>query len=90
MIKIKIQEYLKSQAVENAYQLQQILGISPTVAARLWKGDFDKIGINTIDKICWEFDCQPNDLFEFVRQKEGNQAFKSSGIADVRSKWLSR
>ncbi len=69
MIKIKIAEFLKTRGCTSAYQLQTKLVISPTVAARLWKGDFDKIGINTINKICYLFSCQPNDLFEYVYKR---------------------
>lgn len=84
MIKIKIQEYLRTQAVESAYQLQRILEISPTVAARLWKGDFDKIGINTLDKLCGVFQCQPNDLFEYVRVKGKGEVLPP---LDYKAKW---
>ncbi len=66
MIKIKIAELAKKHDVTSAYQLQNFLGISPSIASRLWKGDFDKIGINTINKLCYRFDCQPSDFMEFV------------------------
>jgi DNA-binding Xre family transcriptional regulator len=52
---------------KSAYALQKALGISPTVAYRLWSGDLDKIGINTIEKLCLLFNCQPNELFEVTQ-----------------------
>jgi DNA-binding Xre family transcriptional regulator/predicted DNA-binding transcriptional regulator AlpA len=68
MIKIKIAELAaKRHNVTTAYQLQNFLGISPSIASRLWKGDFDKIGINTINKLCYRLDCQPSDFLEYVR-----------------------
>jgi DNA-binding Xre family transcriptional regulator len=67
MIKIKIAELATKHSVSTAYQLQNKLDVSPSVASRLFKGDIDKIGINTINKICFAFDCQPSDFLEFVR-----------------------
>jgi DNA-binding Xre family transcriptional regulator len=67
MIKIKIAELAEKRAnVTTAYQLQNLLGISPSIASRLWKGDFDKIGINTINKLCYRLECQPSDFIEYV------------------------
>jgi len=65
MIKIKIAETAQKNGLKSAYALQKALSISPTIAARLWKGDFDKLGINTLDKLCQHFDCQPNEFFEY-------------------------
>ncbi len=70
MIKIKIAELAAKRAdVTTAYQLQNFLGISPSIASRLWKGDFDKIGINTINKLCYRLKCQPNDFIEYVDKR---------------------
>jgi DNA-binding Xre family transcriptional regulator len=67
MIKIKIAELAKKHDVTSAYQLQNFLGISPSIASRLWKGTFDKIGISTINKLCNRLNCQPSDFLEYVR-----------------------
>ncbi len=70
MIKIKIAELAaKRHNVTSAYQLQNFLNISPSIASRLWKGDFDKIGINTINKLCYRLKCQPNDFIEYVDKR---------------------
>jgi DNA-binding Xre family transcriptional regulator len=74
MIKIKIAELAAKRAnVTSAYQLQNFLGISPSIASRLWKGDFDKIGINTINKLCYRLDCQPSDFLEYVRLPQSKE-----------------
>jgi DNA-binding Xre family transcriptional regulator len=67
MIKIKIAELAKKHDVTSAYQLQNFLNISPSIASRLWKGDFEKIGINTINKLCNRLVCQPSDFMEYVQ-----------------------
>jgi DNA-binding Xre family transcriptional regulator len=66
MIEIKIAEKAKSRGLETAFSLQKALNISPTIASRLWKGNFNKIGVGTMDKLCTFFKCQPNDLFFFT------------------------
>ncbi len=73
MIKIKIAELAKKHDVTSAYQLQNFLNISPSIASRLWKGDFEKIGINTINKLCNRFDCQPSDFMEYVRLSQSKE-----------------
>ncbi len=66
MIEIKIAEKARSQGLDTAFSLQKALNISPTIAARLWKGKFNKIGVGTMDKLCTFFKCQPNELFFFT------------------------
>jgi DNA-binding Xre family transcriptional regulator len=74
MIKIKIAELAEKRAdVTTAYQLQNFLNISPSIASRLWKGDFDKIGINTINKLCYCLDCQPSDFLEYVQLPQSKE-----------------
>lgn len=65
MMKIKIAETAQKHGLKSAYALQKALNISPTMASRLWKGEFDKIGINTLEKLCDYFQCQTNELLEY-------------------------
>lgn len=65
-IKITIAETAKKHGLKNAFALQKALNISPTIAARLWKGNFDKIGINTLESLCDYFKCQPNEFFRYT------------------------
>jgi DNA-binding Xre family transcriptional regulator len=73
MIKIKIAELARKHDVTSAYQLQNFLGISPSIASRLWKGDFDKIGISTINKLCNRLVCQPSDFLEYVQLPQSKE-----------------
>lgn len=65
-IKITIAETAQKHGLKNAFALQKALNISPTIAARLWKGNFDKIGINTLESLCDYFKCQPNEFFRYT------------------------
>ncbi len=86
MIEIRIAEKAKSRGLETAFSLQKALNISPTIASRLWKGDFKKIGVGTMDKLCTFFKCQPNDLFFFTGEtvtQFGNKAITQLSKNDV-------
>jgi DNA-binding Xre family transcriptional regulator len=66
MIVVTIRERAEKCGIENAYQLQKALEISPTIAARLWRGNFDKVGIVTLDRLCRVLKCQPDKLLRYV------------------------
>lgn len=64
MIVPQIQEMARKRGLENANQLKDALNVSPTLAARLWRGDFEKIGMNTLDKLCSVLRCQVGALLK--------------------------
>jgi putative transcriptional regulator len=69
MIEVTIRERAVKNGYTTAYQLQKALNVQPSVAARLYKGKFTKISLDTLDKLCHLFDCQPNQLFKYVRDE---------------------
>ncbi len=78
MMKIKIAEVAGKNGLKSAYALQKALNISPTMASRLWKGEFDKIGIGTLEKLCEYFYCQPDEFLEYpLAQKSNTQTSKA-------------
>lgn len=72
MIRAKIREVAEAKGVPNAYQLGELIGVTPNVSARLWKDSFAKIGRGTLDKLCSALGCQVGDLL--VYEPEGNKA----------------
>jgi DNA-binding Xre family transcriptional regulator len=62
---VTIQERAQERGIENANQLGVALGVAPNVSARLWSGEFEKLGMNTFEKLCEVFECQPNTLFRY-------------------------
>jgi len=71
MIVSNIRKAAEGLGIENANQLKDRLNISPTLAARLWRGDFSQIGMVTLDRLCRELKCQPGELLQFVpRQRK--------------------
>jgi DNA-binding Xre family transcriptional regulator len=65
MIVVTIKERAEKCGIANAYQLQKALEVSPTLAARLWRGDFEMIGIVTLDRLCSLLRCQPDKLLRY-------------------------
>jgi DNA-binding Xre family transcriptional regulator len=80
-IKFKISEVAESHGFANAFALQKALECSPTLAARLWKGNFKQIGIETIERLCDLFQCVPQDLFDYESAK--TPSAKRSGKAKI-------
>jgi DNA-binding Xre family transcriptional regulator len=70
MIEVKIREVCKSKGITTAYKLQKALNVQPSVAARLYKGDFSKIDLGTLNKLCNVLKCQPNKLLHFTPDLE--------------------
>jgi DNA-binding Xre family transcriptional regulator len=71
MFKNKIPELAKKQGLKNANQLGKALCVSPTLSSRLWNGDFGKIGIETLHKLCDLFDCQVSDFLHYDGKRLG-------------------
>ncbi len=69
MIILKIRETAEGRGIENANQLKDALNISPTLASRLWRGEFSQIGLVTLDRLCRELKCQPGELLQYVTKK---------------------
>lgn len=66
MIQINIQEHSKLKGFKNAHQLQLAAELSPAAAVRLWKGEVEKISMETLERLCVTLECQPGDLFVLV------------------------
>ena len=71
MIVVTIKERAEKCGIANAYQLQKAMKVSPTLAARLWRGDFEMIGVqDTLNTLCQVLRCQPDKLFRYVPDGE--------------------
>jgi DNA-binding Xre family transcriptional regulator len=77
MIVSLIRGTAEKRGITTAYQLQKALDISPTIAARLWRGEFDKLGMGTLDKLCRILKCQPGKLLHYdADSSENNKSYK--------------
>lgn len=63
MIKVRIKEKAEEQGIKNAHRLEIAASLSPAAAARLWKGEVEKISMETLDRLCRTLECGIGDLF---------------------------
>jgi len=77
MVELRIQEVAMSRGITTAYQLQKALESHPAMAARLWKGNMDRIGLQTIDALCEALDCEPGDLIVRVKASSDGKRKKA-------------
>lgn len=52
-----------AKGIGTAYQLQKAAGLSPSMAARLYRDDVEMIALRTIESLCGALGCEPGDLF---------------------------
>lgn len=65
MIELRIRQIAQKAGITNAHRLQLAVGLSPDVSQRLWKGDWEKISKETMEKLCKALKCKPGDLFTY-------------------------
>ena len=65
MITKHIREMAEKRGIKNAHTLEKKIDVSPTVASKLWKGDFEMIGLATLDKLCRELRCSIGSLLKY-------------------------
>jgi DNA-binding Xre family transcriptional regulator len=65
MIKTRIREVAEKRKITSGYQLGKLLGLSPSMAARLWKDDVKMIDLTTLNRLCNELRCKPADLLYY-------------------------
>jgi DNA-binding Xre family transcriptional regulator len=66
MIEVKIREIAEARGIATAYQLQKALDVSPSVAARLWRGEITKIGLDTLENLCRALKSRPDKLLVYT------------------------
>ena len=71
MITPNVKAMAEKRGIENANQLSKALGVSPDLGARLWREDFLRIDLTTLDRLCRVLRCKPNDLLKYEAEAEG-------------------
>lgn len=70
MIQKHIREIAEKRGIKNAFGLQKALKISPTIATKLWSGNFEMIGLGTLDKLCRVLKTNPGKLLSYEDEGE--------------------
>jgi DNA-binding Xre family transcriptional regulator len=66
MIKTHVKAIAQKRGITTAYQLQKALNVSPSVAASLWKDDFELISKKSLDRLCKALTTNPGKLISFT------------------------
>jgi DNA-binding Xre family transcriptional regulator len=74
MIKPNIKEIAEKNGITTAYQLQKLLGIQPSLAAKWYKNDLKMIGFDSLNTLCTAFNCLPSELVVFTPDDDVNAA----------------
>ncbi len=69
MIELRIDQLLKAHG-RTFYWLAKQTGISHTTLWRLKKGKALGINFVTLEKLCATLDCQPGDMFTFIKPRK--------------------
>lgn len=43
----------------------KITGLDNHTVNKIYKGEISRIELNTLDKLCYALECQPNDIFRY-------------------------
>lgn len=73
MITKHIREMAEKRGMKHAHALEKAIDVSPTVAAKLWKGDFQMIGLGTLDKLCRVLRCPVGALLKYEEEHAPRQ-----------------
>jgi DNA-binding Xre family transcriptional regulator len=74
MIKPNIKEIAEKNGITTAYQLQKLLGIQPSLAAKWYKNDLKMIGFDSLNTLCKAFNCLPSELVVFTPDNDAEAA----------------
>ena len=67
MIKTHVRALAEKAGLTTAYQLQKALEVSPSVAASLFKDDFELISKTSLERLCRVLKTTPGELITFKR-----------------------
>ncbi len=83
MIKVSIKEIAIKNDIKTAYQLQKLMNLQPSMAAKWFKNDLKMIGIESLNKLCEALGCEPSDILKYTPSKgKAKNTVKSSAIAE--------
>lgn len=70
MIEVTLKKAAKKAGITSSYQLQRSTGFDVSMAARLWKEEWTRVDLGTLDRLCSALKCKPNDILQFTSDRE--------------------
>jgi putative transcriptional regulator len=86
MIKPNIKEIAEKNGIMKAYQLQKLLGIQPSLAAKWYSNDLKMIGFESLNTLCKAFNCEVGDLVVYMPDDDLNAAANDTKSSNTTSK----
>jgi DNA-binding Xre family transcriptional regulator len=75
MIHINLRELALKNGITTAYQLQTLLGIQPSLAAKWFANDLKMINFESLNTLCKYFNCVPTDILVYTVDDDGEACF---------------
>jgi DNA-binding Xre family transcriptional regulator len=69
MLRLRIHSMLELKGIANAYNFLVKNGFSPNLATRCVHGKLEQLKLSHINKLCTILHCTPNDLIEWIPDK---------------------
>ncbi len=68
-LRVTVRRACESRGVTKAYRLQRLAGLAPSVAARVWEGDLQRIDLKVLGKIITALGCNLTDIIEVTEEQ---------------------
>jgi DNA-binding Xre family transcriptional regulator len=75
MIHINLRELALKNGITTAYQLQTLLGIQPSLAAKWFANDLKMINFESLNTLCKYFNCVPTDILVYTVDDDAEECF---------------
>lgn len=70
MLQYNIDTLFKARNIKERGKFLTKHGISPNLAHRISSGQYDKISLKIMEKLCRAFNCTPNDIYRYTPDNE--------------------
>jgi putative transcriptional regulator len=81
MIEIKLREMAERHGIKTAYQLQTLLNIQPSLAAKWFKNDIKMISFESLNMLCKYFNCEITDILVYTPDKDARRSFRETKVS---------
>lgn len=91
MLKLNLDRIFKVKGIDKPNQYLQKIGNSPVYASNLVREKVTSIKFHKLEQMCIKFNCTPNDLFDYIPNKQSplapghalHSVSKSEAIGEV-------
>jgi transcriptional regulator with XRE-family HTH domain len=81
MIEIKLREMAEKHGIKTAYQLQTLLNIQPSLAAKWFRNDIKMISFESLNMLCKYFGCGITDILIYTLDKDARKCVRETGAS---------